>query len=1022
MRGRLFAPVTIILLALVAIPEGMALAQDNGWHTVFSDSFDSESVRRGWYVASGEVDKKDRRMELAPLTWVWAGRTVGPDFRFEFDVTLPEDSDARSLGLTIGSPGRLNWVLQFNVGDPIALPQPVTPTSQPRALYSTPSGPAGGQDIYVALHVENGQMTLSMDDQVVLKERAPGFTTAVQSQVGILSGNHGLSVDNARIHQKGETPAFTNLRSVKLPPASLTLDGRQLTWRGESPSQEMSRALVAYNAGELEAALETFRAMGADPDALLGQAYVLGNLHYQEAFHNNEFAELARAMREAADENPGHPWLPVYANVAEIFGQLAMRRKSGLSSVTHTLMSLGRDNNPFYDKARLYEMRFVFWDGRESGNNALIDKARGMAGELRERWPDHPILAQYLGEKVPWGEDLVADTEAHPVWAASLREAYARDMEIMSRFMTLRQTPDGQLGGGWSDDVELLRTWVQVAAISTGATAVRDGIEKLCDGVWNHVLVDGYDASMGDVEHSAEPSADTVPPMLFLRHGDPLWVERNLQSCKTIDDYYLGVDEKGYPRFRSSYFGGFEVRENNGHYSGDTGYCARAMKHFLYGAWQGNPDARERFVDWADGWRQTTMSRIGNKLPGVVPFTLWYPSGDIHVPGFSPPWSSHGGHYIPRTDMIHDTFLAAFWLSGDRKFIKPYQAAMDMATFGPLIRGQHSQGSEKWQVRYQADLPNNLSTEQNKSALYQWLTGDTVYREYAMKAGGPVHHYWLTHDLDRFLKSFEGAARQTRSNLEMKSTEVLATDRAAVPGALTIFGAYTGAITGLRDASTPTFQVTYDTPTTDFAALVPHASTDRIRIWLYNFEEDPIPVGLQLWRLQPGRYILNQGEQVDGEAPIQKRYNWIEPRQVEVIHRGSGPQVSVPPGKVWVVDLRLDDPIEVPENAPDLAISQRELRADEGSLVVPVHNIGNADAGAFRIVLEQRRDSGWETVDETEVDGLACPRDFVPVMSEVRLNNPSLPASVPKRIRIKLLDESYELCETNNAVTVPDLF
>ncbi|MBP7937728.1 MAG: hypothetical protein KA354_24065, partial [Phycisphaerae bacterium] len=40
---------------------------------------------------------------------------------------------------------------------------------------------------------------------------------------------------------------------------------------------------------------------------------------------------------------------------------------------------------------------------------------------------------------------------------------------------------------------------------------------------------------------------------------------------------------------------------------GDSGYNGRTMKHFLWEAWRGNPEARDWFVRWADGWRDATM-------------------------------------------------------------------------------------------------------------------------------------------------------------------------------------------------------------------------------------------------------------------------------------------------------------------------------------------------------------------------------------------------------------------------------
>ena len=153
----------------------------------------------------------------------------------------------------------------------------------------------------------------------------------------------------------------------------------------------------------------------------------------------------------------------------------------------------------------------------------------------------------------------------------------------------------------------------------------------------------------------------------------------------------------------------------------------------------------------------------------------------------------------------------------------------------------------------------------------------------------------------------------------------------------------------MRDAATPTFSVTYDTPTTDFAALVIVCSKERLRVWLYNFDEEPMPVHLKTWRLKPGVYILNQGEQVPGERACIHRYRWEEAQAVEILRRAEGPTILVPPGKVWCVDLRLDEQIDVPRLAPDLALAPRDIARTDRGLEITVHNIGSADSKGFRL-------------------------------------------------------------------------
>ena len=57
----------------------------------------------------------------------------------------------------------------------------------------------------------------------------------------------------------------------------------------------------------------------------------------------------------------------------------------------------------------------------------------------------------------------------------------------------------------------------------------------------------------------------------------------------------MAIDELGYPRFISSVFGGGEI-ERTTLDGGDSGYCTRAMKHFIWEPWRGNGDAAPRMA------------------------------------------------------------------------------------------------------------------------------------------------------------------------------------------------------------------------------------------------------------------------------------------------------------------------------------------------------------------------------------------------------------------------------------------
>lgn len=235
---------------------------------------------------------------------------------------------------------------------------------------------------------------------------------------------------------------------------------------------------------------------------------------------------------------------------------------------------------------------------------------------LERLWPDHDGIAQMTGERIPWGQELVRAASDGPPWARHLQELLARSHAVLNWWFTERQAADGSIGGGWGDDVELMRSWGMPACITTAGETAIAGIQRLADGVWTHELrgleadVDG--GRFGDIEHGAEPAADTQPLMLLLRYGDPEYVERNLKAAKFYRDIVMGVNERGGLQFKSCEY---DFREVNLHPSavGQNIYHCRAMRHIVYLAWLGLPEARRILVRWADTIRDVAMAEIGPK-------------------------------------------------------------------------------------------------------------------------------------------------------------------------------------------------------------------------------------------------------------------------------------------------------------------------------------------------------------------------------------------------------------------------
>jgi hypothetical protein len=1005
------------LLAVVFVVfAGVVGVSADQWKLVWQDNFDRSELGTDWYLVTGEVLLQSGRLLLKGAgATVVTERTFAADVRIEFDAEADPKTQPCDLSATIaaskefgygylfafgGANNQVNQILGFGV---------TVVDSKPKLLIKL------GRVYHIAAIKEGKRLVYTVDGEKILEASAddpvsgPGF-----DRVGLVTWA-GMLVDNFRVYERTVPHPDTPACISHLPSVSLYRDGHFLRCSLENPGDELVKALAAFNMRNYQEALTRFRSVCDPVTSLVGQAWVLGDLGYCEKLQyrvgcaNEEFAELYRRFDAASKAFPDSEVLRAYAIATKWFSQLVMNRSGMLAA--RRLVALGEENNPFYHKAKLYLARYHYWNGAEAGNETMKQQARSWMAKLLELWPENVVLRQYIGEKVPWAEDLIADTSCHPAWAAYLREAYARQLRIMERFIKERQAPDGQLGGGYGDDVELMRTWMQIACISSSSQIVRAGIAKLAEGVWTNVLRNGF-AELGDVEHSAEPSADVIPTMLLLDYGNPLWVERNLTSCKTIHDVCMGLDEKGYPRFKSAEIG-WNGANTNPRAGGDTGYHARAMKHFIWQAWWGDEDSKDWFARWCDGWLAAAMSRRQGKLRGLIPFTIWYPSGDITPPGGASWYDSSWHYYGNMGGMIYDSFLCAYYLTQNRKFLEPFCIAMDVVTKGPLLDGSYQPGSIEWQRQQMmsADSPQ-------RTALYKWLTGENVYDEYTLRFGDPVQKYLASSDLESFLSTFKAVAESNRYNLELQTTEVLSTDRAALRGALTVFGAYTGAVTDLRDASTPTFSVTYDSPDENFAAVVTESKPTRLRILLYSFHDRPIRLGLRTWRLLPGTYVLNQGELLRGEYKFQNRYGWIEPRVVQILRRADTVWITLPPRKVWVVDLRLQTEINVPLKMPDLAISPRDVAFSQNTLTVLVHNIGSAESAQSWLSVQVKDKSKWRRVGRIPVPEIAPPKNFVPSFVRVSLTAAELIQGKTCRIILDPENEQSEVCEMNNSATV----
>jgi hypothetical protein len=92
--------------------------------------------------------------------------------------------------------------------------------------------------------------------------------------------------------------------------------------------------------------------------------------------------------------------------------------------------------------------------------------------------------------------------------------------------------------------------------------------------------------------------------------------------------------------------------------------------------------------------------------------------------------------------------------------------------------------------------------------------------------------------------------------------------------------------------------------------------------------------------------------------------------------------VALPPGKVTVLELVREKPLEDIRLRADLALSPLELKVDGGAVTAVAHNIGSAAADEVEVALV---DPAGKVRDRKKLGPLAAPTDLAPKRVEFRL-------------------------------------
>jgi len=238
-------------------------------------------------------------------------------------------------------------------------------------------------------------------------------------------------------------------------------------------------------------------------------------------------------------------------------------------------------------------------------------------------------------EALRWTERLAeVDRETKSLLAAGIPEWAAAQREAISKYVLWihwwidHQQPDGQFGGTWNDDVELVCGW-PVACLAADDRRTFDALALLAEGVWNWGPVAEYGYSRyTDVEHSAEEISYSLPRMVVLDYDNPEWAKRCRRTTKTCLGEFMGENGRGMLQFKSDWFGyrgdkaAFDAKRPF-----DVPEGAKAMKPGLYAAWRGDEEIRRAILRYGDTWLDAAIAEYDGKPRGLLPSRIDFKTG-----------------------------------------------------------------------------------------------------------------------------------------------------------------------------------------------------------------------------------------------------------------------------------------------------------------------------------------------------------------------------------------------------------
>jgi len=811
-------------------------------------------------------------------------------------------------------------------------------------------------------------------------------------------------------------------------------------------------ALDLFNAGRIDPSLAEFQNLTA-PELRAAKAAGLFWIAGHPALLDREpelLAEseslLLQVLAELPDDHAAADLL-LQVRLAKdgehyrrLYGYAAAESSASISmGRSCSLVEQFQPEHPYFLKGQ------VLWLRNRGGLDprrvtASWERAQWLAQQLDPRWGGmNPYIHLYATDQ--WQNDgkpwLMVDwyplTEGGPEWARALTSNLNGWLDLFEWWSIHRQAPEGDIGGGWTDDVEIVPAFGLMAFVLEGASDIcREAVVKFADGIWNSDIIDrerGYQRQYADVEHTAEPTGNILHLHPLVRFGDPEAMERLMKSAKTFSEFFLAEASEsplGHRHFKGNHMSSTKIAQNPNHRA-DIALNGRVAGPFPMLLWySSNPSIESALQDWISSWVADAMRIDNGKPAGVFPNMIWVPTDGIGSPEGD--WWSRQNQYgqfgaFPAYQYYLYNMTGFFYLrTGDPYFLQPFDAVQHY-TDAWLRAGRPGVGSAPAAGQEDIWVGNKLrktalgafTNLRVGSGLQNW---DDYFKQFATGYG----KYLLDATDSSTIDDLGGPAQSLIDGWPYRTTEGLMTDRILVPGWANVISYYIGADIFSVFFGMPVMAVTWENTTRLFAAAVSRATPAGLDATTYLFADEPRSVTMKLWQLEQGRDYLLEAGPADGLGQAPSTID--QTVAFSLTHLGDGVAFTMPAHTVYSIRIRgvgatASAGVLLPAGETslpiDIAVSPRDVSYDAstGEITVRVHNIGSAAAADIKVSIFEGAGSSGNMIGSDTIALLEAPVDLVPRF--VDLTFPFNPDSAPVQVTVVIeLEGVPEITPVNN--------